>query len=182
MLLGKWSRWPGKSWISKTTGFKASSLPVRKLDWSQSVLDGNYLGITIEILPRICSQSTWWIRSRTQKLLLISSRTQFATFQRQKLTPSLNRVIARISKLWSGFRRGHECPFYHGSWEIVIDCIPAKSGSYGTIKNYSVDYFAAAKPIHVNVVALFPCTVISQRDQSYRGTDLVADLSRRRRD
>lgn len=76
------------------TGFKASSLRAQRLDWSQSVLDENYLRITVEILLRICSQSTQRIRSRAQKLLLISSPTQFAMFQRQELTLSLNRVIA----------------------------------------------------------------------------------------
>lgn len=73
---------------------KLASLPAQKLDWSQSILDGNYLRITVEILLRTCSQSTRRIRSRTQKLLLISSPTQFAMFQRQELTLSLNRVIA----------------------------------------------------------------------------------------
>ncbi|KYN16269.1 hypothetical protein ALC57_11480, partial [Trachymyrmex cornetzi] len=72
----------------------ALSTYAQKLDWSQSVLDGNYLRITVEILLRICSQSTQRIRSRAQKLLLISSPTQFAMFQRQELTLSLNRVIA----------------------------------------------------------------------------------------
>jgi hypothetical protein len=73
---------------------KLASLPAQKLDWSQSILDGNYLRITVEILLRTCSQSTRRIRSRTQKLLLISSPTQFAMFQWQELTLSLNRVIA----------------------------------------------------------------------------------------
>lgn len=73
---------------------KLASLAAQKLDWSQSILDGNYLRITVEILLRTCSQSTRRIRSRTQKLLLISSPTQFAMFQRQELTSSLNRVIA----------------------------------------------------------------------------------------
>jgi len=79
---------------SRRWNFKLARSRCKKLDWNQSVLDENYLRITVEILLRICSQSTQRICSRAQKLLLISSPTQFAMFQRQELTLSLNRVIA----------------------------------------------------------------------------------------